>query len=146
MLARALATVTLLVALVIVSPALRASPRDGFPLSDYPMFASDVGRAATVDTAKGVRADGSTVALSPGLVTGTGEVILAAATVSNAVAGGAERTSRLCREIAGRVATAPGDIEQIRIATETYDAVNWFDGVTAPTSTVVRATCPVPAR
>ena len=134
------------VAFVVASPALRSSPRDGFPLSNYPMFASDAGRTATVDTAKGVRSDGTTVALTPQLVTGTGEVILAVSTVSNAVAAGPDRTNRLCAEIASRVAGADDDVDQIRIATETYDAVGWFDGGTAPSSVVVRATCPVPAR
>jgi hypothetical protein len=144
--ARWLAVIAVAVALVVVSPALRASPRDGFPLSDYPMFASDAGRTATLDTARGVRADGSTVALSPQLVTGTGEVILAASTVSNAVAAGPDRTNGLCSEIASRVASADAEIRQIRIATETYDAVGWFDGETMPSNLVVRATCPVPTR
>src|SRR3954447_25866624 len=130
--ARGLVVVTVAAALVVASPTLRPSPRDGFPLSDYPMFASDAGRQAVVDTAKGLRGDGSTEVLSPQLVTGTGEVILAAATVSNAVAAGGDRSDRLCREIASRVAEAPGAITQVRIATETYDAVNWFAGATAP--------------
>jgi hypothetical protein len=142
--ARWLPVVTALVALVVLSPALRSSPRDGFPLSNYPMFASDIGRVTTLDTAKGVRADGTTVPLSPELVTGTGEVILAASTVSNAVAAGPDRTNGLCAEIASRVAGARDDIAQIRIATETYDAVNWFQGATTPSAVVVRATCPVP--
>ena len=84
---RVVAVITAVVLLVVLSPALRSSPRDGFPLSNYPMFATDVGRTAIVDTARGVRADGSTVTLSPELVTGTGEIILAASTVTNAVAG-----------------------------------------------------------
>src|SRR5438874_6844926 len=98
------------VALVVLSPALRASPRDGFPLSNYPMFARDVGRQARVDTAVGLRADGSTATLSPRLVTGTDEVILAASTVTNAVAAGPEPTAALCAEIAGRVAAQRSDV------------------------------------
>ena len=133
------------VALVVVSPALRSSPRDGVPLSNYPMFATDVGRRAVVDTAFGLRDDGSTVTLSPELVTGTGEIILAASTVTNAVAGGPERTAGLCAEIASRL-PADGDITAVRIATETYDAVDWFEGGKTPTAIDVRATCPVPAR
>jgi hypothetical protein len=143
---RGLAVITAAVVVAVASPGLRASPRDGFPLSNYPMFASDAGRTATVDTAKGVRADGTTVALSPELVTGTSEVILAVSTVSNAVAAGPDRTDRLCAEIASRVAGGRDDVGQIRIATETYDAVAWFDGDTVPSSVVIRATCPVPPR
>jgi hypothetical protein len=132
------------VALVILSPALRASPRDGFPLSNYPMFATDVGREARVDTAVGLRADGSTATLSPGLVTGTDEVILAASTVTNAVAGGPATAAALCAEIAGRVAASRRDVTQVRLATETYDAVDWFAGHKNPSSVDVHITCPVP--
>ncbi|HKA04275.1 MAG TPA: hypothetical protein VKD67_08095 [Acidimicrobiales bacterium] len=138
------AAVVVAVALVVLSPALRASPRDGFPLSNYPMFATDVGRVARVDTAVGLRADGSTARLSPHLVTGTDEVILAASTVTNAVAAGPARTAGLCAEIATRVAASRTDVVQIRVATETYDAVDYFDGNTAPTAVEVHATCPVP--
>jgi hypothetical protein len=132
------------VALLVLSPALRASPRDGFPLSNYPMFATDVGREARVDTAVGLRADGSVERLSPRLVTGTDEVILAASTVTNAVAAGSAAAAGLCAEIAGRVAASRGDVVQIRLATETYDAVDYFDGQRTPANVEVHATCPVP--
>jgi hypothetical protein len=138
-----MAITTGVVVIVVLSPTLRSSPRDGFPLSSYPMFATDVGRTAVVDTARGVRADGSTVTLSPRLVTGTDEVILAASTVSNAVAGGPDRTARLCNEIADRLGGSQPDVVQVRIATETVDAVDWFAGDTTPLSVEVRATCPV---
>ena len=141
---RVIAVTTGVVVLVVLSPALRSSARDGFPLSNYPMFATDVGRTAVVDTARGVRADGSTVTLSPRLVTGTDEVILAASTVSNAVAGGPDRTARLCNEIAARLDGSRPDVVQVRIATETVDAVGWFAGDATPQSVEVRATCPVP--
>src|SRR3954465_15875441 len=123
---RVVAIITVVVVLVVVSPALRPSPRDGYPLSDYPMFAADVGGTAVVDTARGLRADGTTVTLSPRLVTGTDEVILAASTVTNAVAGGPDRTLNLCAEIAGRLGRSRPDVVQVRIATETLDAVGFF--------------------
>jgi hypothetical protein len=143
---RVVAVITAVVVLVVLSPALRSSSKDGFPLSNYPMFATDVGRTAVVDTARGLRADGSTVTLSPELVSGTGEIILAASTVTNAVAGGADRTARLCAEIAGRLGGSRPDVVQVRIATETLDAVGWFEGDTDPRSVEVRTTCPVPGR
>jgi len=143
---RAIAVITALVLLLVLSPALRASPRDGFPLSDYPMFATDVGRTAVVDTARGLRADGTTVTLSPRLVTGTDEVILAASTVTNAVAAGPDRTARLCTEIAGRLGASRPEVVQVRIATETVDAVGYFDGDTTASAVEVRTTCPVPGR
>jgi|SRR5829696_1486490 len=143
---RAIAVITAVVVLVVLSPAMRADPRDGFPLSDYPMFATDVGRTAVVDTAMGLRVDGSTVVLSPRLVTGTDEVILAASTVSNAVAAGGDRPDRLCAEIAGRLDPSRADVVQVRIATEAIDAVDWFDGGASPSAVEVRATCPVPGR
>jgi hypothetical protein len=144
---RAITVTTAVVVLVVLSPALRSSARDGFPLSNYPMFATDVGRKAVVDTAMGLRADGTAVTLSPRLVSGTDEVILAASTVSNAVAAGPERSARLCTEIAARIGSGQPDVVEIRIATETVDAVRWFDGDTTPaTAAEVRATCPVPGR
>src|SRR3954466_12897552 len=106
---RAIATTTGVVVIVVLSPALPSSARDGFPLSNYPMFATDVGRTAVVDTARGVRADGSTVTLSPRLVTGPGEVILPATTATTAFAAGPDRTSRLCDEIAGRLGASRPD-------------------------------------
>src|SRR5215211_2539336 len=136
---RVMAITTGVVVIVVLSPTLRSSPRDGFPLSSYPMFATDVGRTAVVDTARGVRADGSTVTLSPRLVTGTDEVILAASTVSNAVAGGPDRTARLCNEIARRLDPSRADVVQVRIATEAIDAVDWFDGGASPSAVEVRA-------
>ena len=136
--------VMLAVALLVLSPALRASPRDGFPLSNYPMFATDVGREARVDTAVGLRADGSVERLSPRLVTGTDEVILAASTVTNAVAAGPATAAGLCAEIAGRVAAGRADVTQIRLATETFDAVDYFDGQRTPAAVEVHVTCPVP--
>ena len=136
--------VIIAVAVLVLSPALRASPRDGFPLSNYPMFATDVGREARVDTAVGLRADGSVERLSPRLVTGTDEVILAASTVTNAVAAGPATAANLCAEIAGRVTANRADITQIRLATETYDAIDYFDGQRAPAAVDVHAVCPVP--
>src|ERR1700750_3465878 len=143
---RVVALVTVVVVLVLLSPALRSSPRDGFPLSNYPMFATDVGRTAVVDTAKGVRADGATVPLSPELGTGTSEGIPAASTVTNAVAAGPDRTAGLCQEIARRIGAGRPEIVQVRIATETLDAVDWFDGHQQPSAVEVRATCPVQGR
>ena len=130
------------VAVVVLSPALRASPRDGFPLSTYPMFSTDIGRTTQVDTAVGLRTDGSTTTLSPRLVTGTDEVILAVSTVANAVADGTG--DRLCAEIASRL--RGGEIVQVRLATETYDAVSYFRGDKAPSTVQVHTTCPVPPR
>jgi hypothetical protein len=142
---RVIPIVFVVVGLVVVSPALRASPRDGYPLSTYPMFATDVGRAARIDTAVGQRADGSTVRLSPRLVTGTDEVILAASTVANAVAAGPDRAAGLCAEIASRL-TGRDDVVGVRLATETYDAVDYFEGDKTPATVEVHATCPVPRR
>ena len=138
--------VVVVVALVVLSPALRSSPRDGYPLSTYPMFATDVGRTARVDTAVGLRADGTSTPLSPQLVTGTDEVILAASTVANAVAAGRERVAGLCSEIAARLSSRRREIVEVQVATETYDAVDYFDGHTTPATVEVHATCPVPGR
>ena len=136
--------VLVVVVAAMIWPAIRHV--DSFPLSTYPMFADDAGRTTAVDTASGLRADGTRVTLSPQLVTGTTEVILAAATVSRAIQDG--RADALSAEVAGRVAASGDAIPHVEIATQTFDAVDYFasSAGTDPTAVTVHATCTVPDR
>ena len=127
---------------VVVAPALRPTPRDGFPLSTYPMFASDRGREATVVTAVGVEDGGGVARLDPETIADTDEVMLAAATVRRAVAGGT--ADRLCAEIAARLAGTA--VQAVEIRTEAYDSVAYFDGETDPLAVTVHDRCGVPLR
>ena len=109
--------------------------RDSYPVSTYPMFSERRTTTETVDTAILV-VDGRQRRLSPSAIADTDEVILAAATVSDAIATGSADV--LCQEIAGRVDGA-GEIE---VVTEQYDSVRWYEGDKLPLARVVHATCP----
>jgi hypothetical protein len=140
--------VTALVAAAVLWPAAAFPDGDDFPLSPYPMFARDRGRASAIATVVGVDDEGRVQRLSPQLVNGTREIVQAAAVVAHEVAAG--QAARLCREVAARAAAlAPrggraGALVAVEVVTETYDAVAWFDGDREPLARVVHASCPVP--
>lgn len=94
--------IPLLVAAAVLSPGLRDPHADSYPLSTYPMFGSLRSAQASIDTVVGVTESAEIERLSPELISGSDEVILAAATVSDAVDRGF--TERLCSEVAARIA------------------------------------------
>ena len=108
--------------------------RDSYPISTYPMFSYRRTTTETVDTAILVD-EGQVRRLSPSTIAATDEVILAAATVSNAIAGGTADV--LCAEIAARV-DPPGEIQ---VVTEQFDSVLWYEGDKTPLMRVVHASC-----
>jgi hypothetical protein len=110
--------------------------RDSFPLSNYPMFASDRPAQASFRTVVGVDASGSPVRLSPADIGGTDQVIQAAATVGRAIADG--EADQLCAEVADRVGA---DVVAVEVVTERYDTIAWFDGHETPAERVVHARC-----
>ena len=116
---------------------------DSFPHSTYPMFSYAREPIADIDVVRGRRADGTTVTLSPELIAGTVEVIVAGSIVRQSVASGTAATARLCRDVAARVAMNPGDVVTIEVATETFDAVRWFAGDTSPMLTDIHTRCPI---
>ncbi|MDZ7679185.1 MAG: hypothetical protein U5K29_11600 [Acidimicrobiales bacterium] len=144
---RALAAV--LVA-AMVAPAVIDPPRDGFPLSTYPMFAFDRGSVTSVTTAVGVTDAGGRVRLSPYLLAGADEAILAVRTARIAVA--EEDTDRWCEEVASRVAASSGAsvsserVVAIEVVTETHDASATLAGSAEPLRIVLHTTCPVEPR
>lgn len=127
---RRLACVVLgVVVVAMLGPPLRRPPRDSFPLSTYPMFADDRGRISSVATVVGLTADGEVVRLSPELIAGTDEVILAVETAADAVHRGRGAASHLCDQVASRVASADRPtITSVRVGVETHDAIGYFDG------------------
>jgi len=133
-----------LACVVLVGLVPVALDRDSFPLSTFPMFASARTSSETVDTAVAV-AGARVWRLDPERIAGTDEVILAAATVSDAINAG--HADRLCGEIATRVArSGPADASDIEVVTERYDALEWFAGRRIPLERIVHARCPVPPR
>ncbi len=117
-----------------------ALDRDSYPLSTYPMFSSRRTAVEPVHTAVLVAVDGTIRRLSPTQISGNDEVIIAAQLVYEAIRrdGGAV----LCADIASRLSTAWTGTE-VEIATERYDAIDWYEGRTSPISRVVHTSCRV---
>jgi len=121
------------------APLLVGSDYDSYPLSTYPMFAHDRDDEVAVRTA--IAVDGAAVArLSPRLIGGTDEPMLARESVEHAIDTGAAMT--LCEEIAGRARRA-GVSGEIHVVTERYDTLAWFDGDREPLDRAVHASCEV---
>ena len=95
------AWVAVAVAIVGVGVVPFALDRDSFPLSTFPMFAADIDRTQSVDTAVAVDADGGVIRLTPAEIGGTTVVNQAASVVTTAIVGG--RAADLCTTIAGRL-------------------------------------------
>ncbi|QGG96204.1 hypothetical protein [Actinomarinicola tropica] len=141
------AVVLVVVALVVAWPALRRPPTDGFPLSTYPMFASDRGAESVVATAVGRTPDGQRVRLSPEVLAGTDEPMLAVSTARRAVA--SDDADTWCGEVARRASgtTDGGEpVAAIEVVVETHDAVAHFVDDAPPLDVEVHATCAVPTR
>lgn len=145
------ATVTAILAALVLAPAVAFPDGDDFPLSPYAMFARNRGSTSSLATVVGLDADGEARRLSPRLVNGTAEVVQASAVVAREVAAG--HAERLCAEVAGRVgaagpSAAPGrsPLVAVEVVTETFDAVAWFDGEQEPLRRTVHASCAVSRR
>ena len=129
---------SLLMIAAVVWPVTTTPPRDSFPLSNYPMFASDRPTEASFATVVAVAPDGTTERLTPRAIGGTDQVIQAAATVAQAVRN--READQLCHEVLGRV-----DAARLEVVTEAYDTIAWFDGNETPISRTVHATCEGPS-
>jgi hypothetical protein len=132
--------VTVAVGVIVLAPAFWPGVEDDFPLSTYPMFTEELGRVVRIDTAVRVQ-DGEHHRLSPELIGGTDEVILASETVSRALRAGPEAADRLCREIAERIEDGEGG--EVALVTETHDAVALLRDDAPPIDVATRTRCPV---
>ena len=110
---------------------------DSFPISTYPMFSSRRTTTESVDTAVFMDLMGKVQRLTPSVIAGTDEVILAAQTVSHAISDGT--TKELCAEIAARY--TPKVAGRIEVVTEVFDALQWYDGNKSPLRRTVHASC-----
>jgi hypothetical protein len=132
-------------ALVVVSPALATPPKDGFPLSTYPMFSTNKDPKTSIDQAVAVTAGRGVTVLGPGFV-GTDEVLQARATIARAVRGGPPASKALCEAIASRVARddALAEAIQVEIRNVTHDSIAYFAaGAREPSSVRVHARCSI---
>lgn len=130
----------LLVTLV-ASPLFGAFEDDtAFPISTYPMFASDRPQVVSIAHAEATDAGGRTVPVPPEAVAND-EVIQAFETVRQAIRDGPAALDALCRHVATKLGSGPAT--EVRIVTETFDAVAYFEGQKAPLSRTVHTTCAV---
>jgi hypothetical protein len=139
---RAWTAAALVVVVIGVVPV--ALDRDSYPLSTFPMFSADIDRTQAIDTAVGLRADGSVIRLTPAQISGTTIVNQAASVVSSAI--GEAQAGSLCDQVAGRLGDElDTEAVAVEVVTEHYDAVGWFDGRRAPVERIVHAHCAVPS-
>lgn len=122
-------------ALVVLSPLTRDPRSDTYPLSTYPMFATNRGEEHRIPTVVELLPDGGTVRLSPETIAGTDELVLAAVTVARAVADGQADT--LCAEVAERL----GNGRTARVQTELHNVIDLVAENAPPLSIEVRAEC-----
>lgn len=120
----------------VIAPMVGPTSEDGFPLSTYPMFSRPLPAVTSQATAAGFDRGGDQVALTPTVIGGTREIIQAAMTAANEVAGGS--SDRFCREVLDR---APSEVTAVEIVTETYDVVAYFAGTKQPSEREVHARC-----
>lgn len=131
--------------LAVLWPILRDPPRDGFPLSNYPMFSADRRTAeADIGHVVGFSREGRHRPVPPAIV-GSEEIMQAFQTVRLAIRRG--DAGELCRDAAERVRADPAhaDLERLEVRTDSYDALAYFAGDTKPRRTQVHARCPVHA-
>lgn len=133
-----------IVVAVMLAPPLWPPADDSFPLSTYPMFSTDRGERSSVATVVGLDAAGDEHRLSPGLVGGSDEPMLAVATAARAARQGRAAGERLCEQVAARVAASGRDgLDRVALQVETYDPVAHFTGGRGRLATRVLATCDV---
>ena len=138
------ALVTVALVSLTVWPVLRRPPVDSFPHSTYPMFSENRSPVADIDLVVGFDDGDRKVTLSPELIAGTEEVIVAGSVVRQAVRGGPTQTERLCDAVADRVASmGPAEVVRLSVRTERYDAVAWFAGDREPMGITDHTTCDV---
>ena len=131
------------VGVLVLAPAFGDPSSDSYPLSSYPMFSTDRPVRADLATVVGVTAAGEVVRLSPELIAGADEPILAAATVSGSIRIG--QSDRLCAEVADRVRAAGLDVAEAVVRTEHVDVVAHVADSADPLAVTLHARCPVTA-
>ena len=121
-------------AVLVLSPLFRDPLSDTYPLSTYPMFATDRGSIHSIATVV-ERTDDGFERLSSKLISGTDEAVLASVTVSQAVRRG--EADVLCEEVLERL----GAEHRVEVRTETLDVVALSVEGSAGSTVTVHATC-----
>lgn len=133
--------VSVVVVAAVMAPVLGPPRADSFPISSYPMFSGRQSAEVYLPRVVGLTPTGDRVVMGPRML-GTDEIVQAFETVRVAIRGGPVLVAELCETVAGR---AGGDVVEIAIVTDTFDAVAYFSGDKAPRATVEHGRCDVPA-
>jgi hypothetical protein len=124
---------------LVAAPMFGRATADSYPLSSYPMFASDRGTVSTFYGAVGIEVDGERKVLGPQTVGGTSEIVHAAESVRFAVR--SDTVESLCEEISERLDGE--EFERVEVISERIDTLAWFDGDEVPLETTVHGECDV---
>ena len=126
------ATVSGLGLLVLLSPILEnlsAEPRDGFPLSYYPIFSKGTGKTTKIHHAVAVLRSGAVVNL-PGSLVSRGGMNTQRRRIRKAVREG--RADGLAKRIARQVAQRYADVVRVEVVESVYDIEGYFRDRTEP--------------
>ncbi len=129
------------VVLIAVLLPVFGDPRsDSFPLSTYPMFSGRQSPNVNIAHVIGFTSAGERVILPPDAV-GNDEVVQAFETSRRAAAAGAEESLALCMDAAQWASEHRRDAVTFALITDSFDAIQYFDGETEPRNTFVHAEC-----
>lgn len=137
------AAVSVVLVVLVLVPAFVG--KDGFPLSNYPMFSQPKGTSARVYHVLGISSRGEHRPLPPEAV-GTDEIMQAYQTVKLASRRGPVAAAEFCTRTAEAVRGDEefADLEALQVRIDTFDAVAYWGGDRKPRKAVVVATCEVP--
>jgi len=128
-------------------PALLPPRDDGFPLSTYPMFATEKPTRVAVMSALALGDGGFERALAPGYIANA-EAMQALQTLKKSVAAGRRSARALCERIAERVAERAepelASAHHVAIVTQEHDAIAYLNGAEQALSREVHVRCKVP--
>ena len=143
------ATFSILMIGAVLSPVVqnwRQNPKDGFPLSYYPMFTNKRGESVAISYVVGLDTQGNRSLIRYNYA-GTGGLNQVRRQIKRMVRKG--RAEELCAPIAARVAKSKKryvEVVTIQIVTGEYRFADYFTGNKVPLSETIRASCAVERR
>ncbi len=117
-----------------------AQPKDGFPLSYYPMFTSTRGEITTLHHVVGITHNGESVNV-PGKYAGPGGMNTVRRQMRKMYHGGqaAELAKRVAERLNGSSFTERHKVVRVEVVKSNYTIKRYFDGETGPVSREVAA-------
>jgi hypothetical protein len=127
----------------VLYPLQTRPPRDGYPLSTYPMFTIKHPQLVDIDHVVGVGPERS--APLPPDVVASGEVLQARVVVVKSLRSGRRGAEALCTEVAARVAREPDLdwVERVEVRRDRFVVAGYFSSARQPTQTNMHARCKV---